>query len=209
MKPRAFVVSKDAAYSSCAYTVIPVIDKQLLDLPYHIRRVKQSFALLNGDTDSFKYCDDLLAETCLKSVLSSDAKDGLLTICVGLQKSSENDQSNNIDAFTADSLFYEMPSSFLSVSSDTLIVDLQQYTRGTDPRIKGGSWPTERYPLENKRHKEASETIMYSISQSTSSVIESSVDNVKKLNDVTMLLTEGDLKQEDTLNCLTFWTPSS
>ena len=200
MKPRAFVVDRNAVFNSCVYTVIPVIDNRLLDLPYHIRRVKQSFLLLNGNDENFKFCDDLIAESCLKAITSNDSSDGLLTICIGLKKLLDKNDSHDSISMGADSLYYEMHSTFLSDSPRTLIVDLQQHTRGTDPRIKASSWPTERSKLENNRLQQAGETIMFSVPQS---IVSTSIDLGEEHNrsglfsgDDKLLLTEGELQQD-------------
>ena len=184
MKPREFVVRNNADLRNCVYTVIPVIDRKLLDLPYHIHRLKQSFSLLldsehnlnsNFDSlhaltvekivaidDAYFSADDLIARSCLESSKSTSAKDGLLTICVGLKDIQRSTDSIDQTSLEVNSFLYEMPSNFLSISPEKLTVDLQEYRRATDPRIKGAGWPHERSKLEISRHHEATETIIFS-----------------------------------------------
>ena len=176
MKPREFVIRSNAELRNCVYTVIPVIDRRLLDLPYHIHRLKQSFSLLLDSDDSLdalnlekilsvddaRYsADDLITRSCLRSSKSTSAKDGLLTICIGLKGTQSDSDSPDKTSLEVNSFLYEMPSTFLSISPENLTVDLQEYRRVTDPRIKGAGWPDERSKLENSRYHGASETIIF------------------------------------------------
>ena len=176
MKPREFVVRSNAELRNCVYTVIPVIDRRLLDLPYHIHRLKQSFSLLLDSDDSLhtlslekifsvdnaRYsADDLITRSCLRSSKSTSAKDGLLTICIGLKDTQSDSDSPDKTSLEVNSFLYEMPNTFLSISPENLTVDLQEYRRVTDPRIKDAGWPKERSKLENSRYHGASETIIF------------------------------------------------
>ena len=226
MKPRQFVVSRDSGLRNCAYTVIPVRDNRLLDLPYHVHRIQESFALLSltgpvqtnnnpslisarsssqssspssprRNAKGLYDCGEHIAASCMKSILASDFKDGLLTVCIG---SGKEDTSG----FESDVLYYEMPSDFLSASKMDVVVDLQRYSRITDPRIKASSWPAERQKLETARHPTATETIIYR-TLDTSKPNESVINSVPQIDgsvgtsfeslhrDDVMQLTEGKL----------------
>lgn len=154
-------MSKNAELRNCVYTVIPVIDRQLLDLPYHIHRLKKSLSLSSDYEYNHGNADNLIAQSCLRSIDSTHTKDGLLTICIGLKDIRDTDCSIKSASLIADSLLYEMPSTFLFSKQNDLIVDLQEYKRETDPRIKGASWPEERRKLEISRHHGATETIIF------------------------------------------------
>ena len=225
MKPRQFVLSRDSGLRNCAYTVIPVRDNRLLDLPYHVHRIQESFALLSlsgpvqtnsnpslisarsssqssspstltpRNARGLEDCGELIAASCIKSILSSDFKDGLLTVCIG---SGKEDTSS----FESDVLYYEMPPDFLTASKMDVVVDLQRYSRMTDPRIKASSWPAERQKLETARHPTATETIIYR-TLDTSKPNESVINSVPQIDggvdtsfeslhrDEVMSLTEG------------------
>lgn len=179
MKPRDFVISQNSGSRNCVYTVIPVINDKILDLPFHMQRLQQSFPGIGiKERDEVS---DIIADSCLKSFQNVDVSNGLLTVCLGLKSLNHNtevnDKKNNhkddktssyqgdisnyndSSMFESDSLLYPMNADFLSINSLKLIVDVKEYTR-MNPRIKASSWPLERLPLETE-NTPASETIMY------------------------------------------------
>lgn len=178
MKPRDFVINKNIQYRNCVYTVIPVLDNQLLDLPYHTHRLKQSLSLYNVNDNTKKelisYNNDFIADSCLKSFYNNNTDknnnntdnndlNGLLTICIGLKPDSS---FSNYEYIESDSFFYPMNSDFLLNSNEkihekSVIVDLQLYDRKPNPLIKASNWPVERKDLECSRIKSASETLIY------------------------------------------------
>jgi hypothetical protein len=144
MKPRDFVINSNNRLHSCSYTVIPVINNQILDLPYHIKRLKQGLELgsredlgegsgsvlgerldlLDNQIDRSR---EEIASACWKSLKYDNVSNGLLTVCVGLKKlDTHPNLSPNLNpkpdpsyqvAVEADSHFYPMNKTFLFSSS--------------------------------------------------------------------------------------------
>lgn len=168
MRPRDFVISNNIRFSHCVYTVIPVIDGQLLDLPFHLQRLCHSACAVHADTDCLNplFFNDLIADSCLKSFASyrwNRATDGLLTICVGSDSDvgDENYYQIERDRCRADSYLYGMEKSFLFESRSDLKVDLQEDMRLRDLTIKSASWPTDRLRMESLRPQGVAETVMF------------------------------------------------
>jgi hypothetical protein len=168
MKPRDFVIANNIRFSNCVYTVIPVIDGQLLDLPYHLQRLRHSLCAADPDPDCLDslFFNDFIADSCLKSMASyrwNDAADGLLTICVGSKSDNGDDSYHKIekDRCGADSYLYGMQKSYLFESRSDLRIDLQEDMRVRDLTIKSASWPIERLHMEAKRPQGVAETVMY------------------------------------------------
>lgn len=198
MKPRDFVISRDCAFKNCVYTVIPVINDRILDLPFHLQRLEQSFPYI-GTKERYEI-RDLVADSCLKQFQNDDISNGLLTICLGLKgltdetEISDNKNSdrknksrryqdkisriNDSDMFESDSLLYPMSADFLSLNLSKLIVDIKEYTR-RNPKMKASSWPLERVPLEI-RGTPAIETIMYRKSKRLDTVLGSNDSSTDK-----------------------------
>ena len=206
MNPRTFVISNNIKFSHCVYTVIPVIDRQLLDLPYHLRRLRQSFFAADPGSNSLDplIFNDFIAEACLKSITSNPSTDGLLTICVG-SKSDVDDEIRHRHGRArccADSYLHTMQNSFLFESKSDLKVDLQEDVRERDLTIKSASWPTERTRMESRRPLGVAETIMYKTDPSSELKSSSSegIFNQIDFNIVvdgkpsTMMLSEGQLR---------------
>ena len=185
MNPRSFVIQKNLEWQSCVYTVMPVVNNRLLDLPFHVQRLHDSYQLLrttrNEDT---RMVSDKGLSTSIKSQLLNELghlqhrlyedertrHDGLLTMCCGTSSSSSVQESTSSKSKgTSSSPCCELALSFhpqdidfmyKSVASG-IAVDLQRYERPTDPRIKISSWPTDRMQLEERRWKGATETLIY------------------------------------------------
>ena len=158
-------MKNDAILQNCVYSVIPVVNNRFLDLPYHLDRLQGSFSLFeeNRTTVKKEYFNQLVADSCLKSIASTDASNGLLTICIGSDMSIGNGilSSSGVSKLAADSLFYKMPEDFLFAERNDLIVNLQKDTRSRDRRIKASCWPLERTNIENNRPTHVIETVMY------------------------------------------------
>jgi branched-subunit amino acid aminotransferase/4-amino-4-deoxychorismate lyase len=156
MKPREFVVRNDLNLRNCVYTVAPVMNGRIMDLPYHMKRLEYN-QRLKCDMASL-LLPPLVYGLILKAILSvfrssSGTRDGLLTICLG--------QNNENLEWEADALLFPQSSDFLFHSANQkLVVDVQNYQRIGDPRIKACSWPQERKPLEAQRLSQAAETIL-------------------------------------------------
>ena len=165
MRPRDFVVKHDALLQNCVYSVIPVVNNRFLDLPYHLDRLHRSFSLFDKNDTHFdtEIFNQLVADSCLKSISSTEASNGLLTVCIGSDLSVNNGilSSSSISTMAADSLFFKMPDHFLFAEKNDLIVDLHEDTRSRDRRIKASCWPLERTNIENNRPKHVIETVLY------------------------------------------------
>jgi hypothetical protein len=170
MKPRDFVIANNIRFSHCVYTVIPVIDGQLLDLPYHLQRLRHSFCAVDPDTECLNplFFNDFIADSCLKSTSlnrwNSDT-DGLLTICVGSDSDIGDENYHKIERERCgvESYLSSMQKSFLFESRSDLRVDLQEDIRVSmrDLTVKSASWPIERLRMEAKRPQGVAETVMY------------------------------------------------
>jgi hypothetical protein len=205
MKPRDFVISRDSGLKQCVYTVIPVINDRILDLPFHMQRLEQCFP--QTGIQGRHEIRDLVADSCLKSFQNGDISNGLLTVCLGLKgfndvttvkdsdiedKSSQNNVNNDSHMFESDSLLYPMGADFLSINPSKLVVDIKEYTR-QKPRMKASSWPLERVPLEI-RNTPAIETIMYRKSERSETVLGSkysSSNDEDSINKNNIYFTEG------------------
>ena len=165
MRPRDFVVKNDALLQNCVYSVIPVVNNRFLDLPYHLNRLHRSFSLFEENDTHFdaEIFYQLVADSCLKSMSSTEANNGLLTVCIGSDMSVKNGilSSSAIPRMAADSLFFKMPDDFLFAEKNDLIVDLHEDSRSRDRRIKASCWPLERSNIEINRPKHVIETVLY------------------------------------------------
>ena len=180
MNPRSFVVQKNLEWKSCVYTVMPVVNNRLLDLPFHVQRLRDSYQLLRttNDEDARMVSDKDLGTSIKSQVLHElgnlhhrlcddelTRHDGLLTMCCGSSSSSVrvSTTSNSTPPYCELGLsFYPQDIGFMYKSVETgIAVDLQRYERPTDPRIKISSWPTDRMQLEERRLKGATETLIY------------------------------------------------
>jgi hypothetical protein len=166
MKPRDFVIANNIRFSHCVYTVIPVIDGQLLDLPYHLQRLRHSLCAVDPDTECLNplFFNDFIADSCLKSTASYRwNSDGLLTICVGSKSDIGDEDYHKIERERcgADSYLHGMRNSFLFESRSDLRVDLQEDMRTRDLTVKSAAWPIERLRMEAKRPQGVAETVMY------------------------------------------------
>lgn len=210
MRPRDFVVKNDALMQNCVYSVIPVVNNRFLDLPYHLDRLHRSFSLFeeNHSYDDTQIFNQLVADSCLKSISSSDASNGLLTICIGSDMSGRNGilSSSGISKLAADSMFFKMPDDFLFVEKSDLIVDLHEDTRNRDRRIKASCWPLERTNIENTRPTNVIETLLYKapntavVDTSTSAEIINEVSAASGVDDELpniLQLTEGRTRHPD------------
>jgi hypothetical protein len=141
------------------------VNNRFLDLPYHLNRLHRSFSLFEVDDTHFdtEIFYQLVADSCLKSISSTEASNGLLTVCIGSDMSVKNGilSSSSISTLAADSLFFKMPDDFLFAEKNDLIVDLHEDTRSRDRRIKASCWPLERTNIENNRPKHVIETLLY------------------------------------------------
>jgi hypothetical protein len=204
MRPRDFVVKKDALLQNCVYSVIPVVNNRFLDLPYHLNRLHRSFSLFEENDSYFdtEIFNQLVADSCLKSMSSTEASNGLLTVCIGSDVSVKNGilSSSSIPKMAADSLFFKMPEDFLFAEKNDLIVDLHEDIRSRDRRIKASCWPLERTNIENNRPKQVIETVLYKAQNSAiygSPATADRTDQVKTGNGVdnelpnNLQLTEG------------------
>ena len=190
MRPRDFVVKNDALMQNCVYSVIPVVNNRFLDLPYHLDRLHRSFSLFEEnhshvDTQLF---NQLVADSCLKSVSSSDASNGLLTICIGSDMSGQ-DGILSSSGLAADSLFFKMPDDFLFVAKNDLIVDLHEDTRNRDRRIKASCWPLERTNIEKTRPTNVIETLLY---KAPNNAIVDTFTSTEIINEVNSVSGVGD-----------------
>ena len=201
MNPRDFVIGKDATLRGCVYTVIPVINHRLLDLPFHLRRLYESNAIFNRDTEHLgqQSFNDLIADSCSREIKPTTPANGLLTICVG---SGNSDNTNCFSeygsTFRAHSLFYQAQDNFLFSTRDDLTVDLQEDCRKRSSLVKAGCWPLERVPMESRRSRGVTETLMFRYNQSDGETCSEVNDKEKRhLPDDTLvgrkLLTEGEI----------------
>ena len=173
--PRSFVAQQHQLMHSAVYTVVPVVGHRLLDLPFHVHRLHESFSLLesqhgrHGGVDAASVRSDFLA--MLGGLAEEHARDGalapdaLLTVCYG-RPVVDGDAAATMGRLwyaTAGSLFASVGNS----GPSALNVDLQPYERQTDPRVKPCSWPAERAPLEETRSRHggaaAAETLIYTV----------------------------------------------
>lgn len=162
LSPREFVTYFHSLYFNASYTVVPVLDGQLLDLPFHLRRCYKSARLLvNSEwkpgSDETPWCDFLSeyndAISRSKPALTGP---GVLTICTALISSSEWKVSAQFNSMEFDRL------SLLNIPlfSD-VAVQLVQHQRRM-PSAKAASWTLGRSPLELRQNKTAIEMVMCS-----------------------------------------------
>ena len=166
--PRSFVTHQHRLLHSGVYTVVPVVGYRLLDLPFHVHRLHESFAVLEAQQGRCGDGVDLASVTSdfvamLGGLAEERARDGargadaLLTVCYGRPVDPDNDSAAPMRSFW----YATMGSPFTSVG-DGLTVDLQPYERRTDPRVKPCSWPAERAPLEAMRTRHGgAETLIF------------------------------------------------
>jgi hypothetical protein len=158
MRPRDFVLKNNCELKGCAYTVLPMISNgMMLDLPFHISRLKYSHEALIGNLSGSKWSTDIVLDACARCLGEFCNKDetgspGVLTVCVG------RSDSGIARIFTADAMYTPMPTLFQSI--DGLVVDTHVYTRQTHTSIKAGSWPLERESLVRKKNVGTSETLL-------------------------------------------------
>lgn len=181
MNPREFVIGKDATLRSCVYTVIPVINHRLLDLPFHLRRLYESNAIFNKDAKHLGQRDfnDMIADSCLRKLGPTAPADGLLTICVGSDNSGDPNYISEYgqSSFGADALLYEVKENFFFTARDDVIIDLQEDPRSRDCTIKASCWPLERVHIESRRPRGVTETLLFKYDQSDGSFYSEQVDD--------------------------------
>lgn len=185
LTPRQFLESENRG----VYTVIPVIDGLLLDLPFHLHRLINSFCILHT---AEKYVFDIksstinLLEEMQRASLTCE-KFGVLTVLM------LGNQTENQVVFKA--MFSNMPEevyvpkSFDISEQSSVKVDVQFYERKF-PGAKDSFWPIHRKEIEAHRYHDASETLLC---RKTTEVI----DSRKGLDDCSAcsneILTEGTI----------------
>ena len=217
MNPRSFVVQKNLEWQSCVYTVMPVVNNRLLDLPFHVQRLHDSYQLLRtGYDEDVRMVSDKGLVTSIKSQVLTELHslqhrlcedditrhDGLLTMCCGSSSSSVRDSTMSKSSGTSSSPCCELALSYYPQDIDFMYkfvetgiaVDLQRYERPTDPRIKISSWPTDRVQLEERRLKGAAETLIYkqtdSVTTPTMHIHEGLTSNVFVVENSRLVTTE-------------------
>lgn len=201
MSPRDFVIGKDASLRGCVYTVIPVINYRLLDLPFHLRRLYESNAIFNRDANYLgqQSLNDVIADSCFQKLTPTTPANGLLTICIGSGNPDDPNCFSEYDesTFRAHSLFYQAQENFLFSTRDDIIVDLQEDPRKRDPLVKAGCWPLERVPMESRRSRGVTETLMFRYNQLGDAIGSEGITEEKQhiSGDISFrrkLLTEGE-----------------
>ena len=197
MNPRSFVIQRNLELQNCVYTVIPVMNHQLLNLPYHVRRLYDSSQLLNpplsaalescsSGTNSKRMSSiQLLLSRELSSLPQNfnDGGDGLLTLCWGHSRGPTSTYETSSNGVLDTFVYPQPPGAFSSAVGKGVVVDLQRYRRQTDPRIKAASWPSERVHLEGNRPKHATETLIYDDDDSDCKVTEGLTSNLFVVED--------------------------
>jgi len=208
MKPRPFVSSK-AAVAHGSYTVLPVMNGKLLDSPYHIYRLVNSYQDLCGcdfDDDKFKpnenhkkkSIDISLARMVYDELMShklSNTHTGCITCVLSKEKysSSASQQQQQQQGPTVSSLFTPLDHSPLLPSSSSSkyslkgesddtpnIVETFVYQR-KKPQSKDIQWIPERVYIENQRKLPSSLEILL-LAQDGQSILEGLISNFFAFN---------------------------
>lgn len=155
-RPREFVSQYGLQNPRGAYSVAPVFSRSILDLPFHVDRLYSSCLLLGAeegeDYDSF--ARNLMREA--RASMRLDVVDsGLLTLCAGRDEAT--------GTWRLSALFTSMEKNDLLCAGlpPFLTVDVGVYSRKI-PQAKAATWPKLRMPLEERRNRDAAETILVS-----------------------------------------------
>jgi branched-subunit amino acid aminotransferase/4-amino-4-deoxychorismate lyase len=161
MLPREFVALQSASYANPGvYTVVPILDKGILDLPFHIQRLHHSFQRSNPELSELLRLDDVdsMVRRSLQSTLEGRAVGaGSITICMGMR-----DSSPDVDS----SLYVKSPAAVDEVTRPTgaepceYLVSFAPFER-SPVDSKYTQWVEERKSIERLRPASAKETILY------------------------------------------------
>eukprot|EP01038_Epipyxis_sp_PR26KG_P009197 gene9197-12405_t len=161
------------------YSVLPVTRKGILDLPFHISRLADSWNQINGyriEQTAVVNMDEIVEKVkIIKN--KNDESNGAVALCFGKYEKA-NEQ------FTYKYFDLSQPS-YLNIipKKQHFIVDFQMHKR-LYPTAKYTSWLIERKPLEMNTHFLSSETIIYHDTYETKN------ENNSLFSD-SMIITEG------------------
>jgi hypothetical protein len=173
MQPRQFVSNLSVNYSG-GYTLIPVLNGHCLDMPFHIKRLADSYVNLCHDT-SISY--EILSNSVLNEIHNlklQSSSTGFLTIAAVKSNDSISSMTNgladsSVPRFEIKSLYTENiknyfadPSNTISSSStsgDNHIIETFPFQRSL-PGCKDIRWPTQRAFIEQQRSLQHSTEII-------------------------------------------------
>ena len=188
LTPREFV----ERHAGGVYTVIPILEKRLLQLPLHHHRLLSSVQHLYFDNHS-NWLENaleaypsasLLHDIRVSSPASSSSSSGYLTICMGYYDPQSGSSFKPLISthFTP----REKEALLASWFSDTpLKVCTFEYKRSI-PTAKVCSWTTERKFIEELRESSFAETLLCSRSEVSFSLLEGLTSNVLVLDGGTL-----------------------
>eukprot|EP01041_Mallomonas_annulata_P009844 gene9844-20475_t len=172
------------------YTVVPISRGKVLDLPFHVRRLKDSFCARPNQMQFMEEYDDhnIKFSNKLISALSSSLPDsqfsGLATILISITGHTNQLMDSDIKClFTVLNPLYN--EEYKSIS-----VDLQLYTRKS-PNLKNSQWIIDRKILEINRNKTSFETIMITKTKNDFLLTEGLISNIFIIENNT-LITAGN-----------------
>ncbi|KAJ1439821.1 hypothetical protein B484DRAFT_163556 [Ochromonadaceae sp. CCMP2298] len=161
MLPRDFVALQSASYvNRGVYTVVPILGKGILDLPFHIQRLHHSFQRSNPELGELLHLDDVdsMVRRSLHSTLGGRAvSSGIISICMGVK-----DSAPDVDS----SLYIKSPAAtdeatrFIGMEPSEYLVDFAPLER-SPVDSKYTQWLEERKSIERLRPASANETILY------------------------------------------------
>ena len=164
MQPRQFISSL-SSLNVGGYTVIPVSKGHCLDLPFHIKRLRDSYVQLCSD-NSISYdmlCCLFLNEIRVLKLESST--DGFLTIALVKCKTNNSNASfpSNFEikylySENTKSLFRDSSSQLFPLTSD-IPIETYPFKRSL-PSFKDIQWPIQRSPIEAQRSMSGSVEII-------------------------------------------------
>lgn len=141
----------------------PIYSRRVLDVPFHLDRLYSSCQLLDRTTlsgpappeaDFCSFVQEFVR--AMQSVPLASVDSGLLTMCAGRDAAGAWRLSALYSSVDKLALLNGLTYS----PSQQLCVDVVNYSRST-PAAKAASWPLERQPLEQRRNRDAAETVLW------------------------------------------------
>ena len=151
-------VNEGALASRCgSYTVMPIVDKKCLDLPFHIKRLQDSFLTLSG---GILIDNDVVFSNTIKEVNKQLSKENTGYFLLSLTESLSGPIKCD-SYFSLTPKFEWFSSSETNDNNSSFDVQFLPYKR-KNPMCKDIFWPQERMILEsNLLSPSIKEIIMY------------------------------------------------
>ena len=174
MNPRTFVSGFYETHGRAgAYTVVPVLNSRVLDLPFHVERCATSAMMLSGlprlsgGVDRSAGFESALRRKLVAEGLLEGIESGLLTICAVVKGEADWEVQTLV---TRTPTREEMAS-----PAEAGFVDVTRALQRTMPLAKATSWTVDRVAVEKMRLKGAAETLL--VAGDDDAVLEGLVSN--------------------------------